>query len=169
VNEGNGGSADLTRSLERWMLFLLYLILVSGVWDRLYSIARHTDSPFIAACDVLAWALIPVMFWLAWEAGAFRRPKPAELPPLDGTVLYRLYAEDGELLYVGITEHPERRLRHHALKKEWWPEVARQEVRSYQTRADAARAEHAAITRENPRYNVARMSLEAHLRSARAQ
>lgn len=158
--------------LMRWALILLYLILVSLVWNRLYGLAREADSPFVATLDALGWADIPLVFGALWYAGAFRRAKPSaepDLPSLETTVLYRFYADDGELLYAGITQEPERRMRRHSQDKPWWPEVVTTETRAYRTRDDAARAEHAVIMRENPRYNVARYSLEAHLRSQGAR
>jgi len=114
------------------------------------------SAPAALTALAVAWIITP------------ERPLP-EQPELESTVLYRLYAEDGELLYVGITRHPERRLRSHEASKSWWPEVAVREIRSYRTREDAARAEHAAIVRENPRYNVARMGIAAHVRMAVSQ
>jgi predicted GIY-YIG superfamily endonuclease len=70
------------------------------------------------------------------------------------TALYRLYAEDDALLYVGITEHLGTRWHNHARKKPWWPDVQRQTVEWYPTREEAAEAEIKAIQTEYPRHNV---------------
>lgn len=160
-------------ALMEWMLVALYLAVITLMWHRLYGFARRMDSSFLSTLDVLAWTGMPIALGIAWFEGIIPRRQPRsrvpDLPALDSTVLYRLYAADGELLYAGITQRPERRMRDHARDKEWWPEIARKEIRAYQTREDAARAEHAVIMRENPRYNVARYDLEAHLRSAAAR
>jgi hypothetical protein len=77
---------------------------------------------------------------------------PEIVPPV---ALYRFYAEDHSLLYVGITESPAQRWRSHAADRPWWPQVADAKVEWHKTRADAAAAELAAIRAENPRYNLA--------------
>jgi hypothetical protein len=132
-----------------------------------YEAFKIASSPAAANTYLLA------ALWLAAHMWGFAPKWPRlELPEWphreasDPTVLYRFYAADGALLYVGITRTWDRRMRHHALKP-WWPDVATTTKKIYRTRLAAARAEHAAITRENPRLNVARLSLEAHLRSAR--
>lgn len=94
---------------------------------------------------------------------------PLEQPLADPTVLYRFYRADGALLYVGITRHLDRRFQQHARSKPWWHEVARTQADTYASRRAAARAEHAAITGENPVHNKARYSLESHLRAAAGQ
>lgn len=69
------------------------------------------------------------------------------------TALYRLYSEDGVLLYVGITSNLERRFAQHAADKDWWPKVARREVEWYGSRRSAECAEEAAIKARIPRHN----------------
>ena len=39
------------------------------------------------------------------------------------TALYRLYDDDGELLYVGITDSPGTRMAQHKAQKAWWGDV----------------------------------------------
>lgn len=91
---------------------------------------------------------------------------PSEMIPDDvRTLLYRFYADDGGLLYVGITGDLSRRLRQHEKNKEWWVSIARIEAAVYPSRMEAAFAEHDAIETENPRFNKARYSLAGHLRS----
>jgi predicted GIY-YIG superfamily endonuclease len=93
----------------------------------------------------------------------------------DPTALYRLYGHDSELLYVGITEAPARRMAHHADTQPWWPEVVRKTMAWYPTRSEADEAETAAIDAEKPKYNLkkskdpgaARRALAAHLRTPR--
>jgi predicted GIY-YIG superfamily endonuclease len=71
-----------------------------------------------------------------------------------GQVLYRVFAVDDELLYVGITNNPPRRFWHHEFRTPWWDEAARVEMSMFETRDLVAEAEIAAIRAEAPRYNV---------------
>jgi predicted GIY-YIG superfamily endonuclease len=69
------------------------------------------------------------------------------------TILYRLFAADGSLLYVGITGKVHDRFYRHSLDKSWWPEVERRTVRCYPSLGEAAAAEEAVIAARRPRYN----------------
>lgn len=68
--------------------------------------------------------------------------------------VYRFYAADDALLYVGVTQRFGTRWSSHAKEKPWWPQVARQAVIWYDTRAEALAIETEAIRTENPVYNV---------------
>lgn len=68
--------------------------------------------------------------------------------------LYRFYAEDGSLLYIGITLNVASRFRDHAHGKPWWTSVHRIELEHYDDRDSVLVAETAAIRAEHPRYNV---------------
>jgi predicted GIY-YIG superfamily endonuclease len=70
------------------------------------------------------------------------------------TALYRFYAADGTLLYVGITDTLKRRVSQHAVDKKWWPDVARKTVEWHPSREAAVIAELAAIKAEKPRHNT---------------
>lgn len=70
------------------------------------------------------------------------------------TTLYRLFAADGTLLYVGIAGNPGRRWEQHAGLKPWWGDVARTTLEHFPSRVQAAEAELKAIRAERPRYNV---------------
>jgi len=70
------------------------------------------------------------------------------------TALYRFYADDDTLLYVGIAFTPKQRWINHASTKTWWPLVARREVVWYPNRPEAQDAEREAIASERPRYNI---------------
>jgi hypothetical protein len=72
----------------------------------------------------------------------------------DLTALYRLYGEDGQLLYVGITGAPGQRMKQHADAQPWWGEVTRKTLVWYPTRADAWNAEAHALAAEHPKYNL---------------
>ena len=82
------------------------------------------------------------------QAGAMDDSEPSER-----TALYRLYNTADELLYVGISSNFGHRWTAHAHVQPWWPEVQRQTVEWYPSRAEALTAETAAIETENPRYN----------------
>lgn len=71
------------------------------------------------------------------------------------TLVYRLYAADGALLYLGITEELEKRFLRHSARR-WWPEVAAVRLEAYETRTDALRVEARAIYEEGPLHNKMR-------------
>jgi Bacterial regulatory proteins, gntR family len=73
----------------------------------------------------------------------------------DPTAVYRLYDADGTLLYIGITRNIALRFAHHEIYKPWWPQVVRKTMTWYGSRAEAIRAESAAIVSEGPLYNIA--------------
>lgn len=70
------------------------------------------------------------------------------------TALYRLRDKDGTLLYVGITDNPERRWPQHAADKSWWAAVTDLSLKWYPSRELALDAEGHAIRTEKPLYNV---------------
>lgn len=70
-------------------------------------------------------------------------------------MLYRLYGEAGELLYVGISDHLGRRLHQHSKTKSWWGDVRRIDCEPHQTRQAAEAAEADAVRRELPLHNIA--------------
>jgi predicted GIY-YIG superfamily endonuclease len=69
------------------------------------------------------------------------------------TDLYRLYDEDGVLLYVGITNNWPRRRSMHMQDKSWWGEVCQVTFERFHHRTQAERAEPVVIKSERPRYN----------------
>lgn len=73
--------------------------------------------------------------------------------------LYRFYADDGTLLYVGITNNPGNRFNQHGADKPWWHEVRGITMEPYPDRASVLAAEARAIAVENPRYNRSRPTL----------
>jgi predicted GIY-YIG superfamily endonuclease len=72
------------------------------------------------------------------------------------TAVYRLYAQNGRLLYVGITNSPPHRFAQHAADKPWWADVDERvtEINWHPTRNAALRAEKALIQRYRPEHNV---------------
>jgi hypothetical protein len=70
------------------------------------------------------------------------------------TALYRLYAADGTLLYIGVTGKLSVRFYSHSREKRWWPQVAGMRLAWYANKAEAEEAERAAIFSEDPVHNV---------------
>jgi len=68
--------------------------------------------------------------------------------------LYRLYAFNGDLLYVGITNVGLERFAGHAATKPWWSQVADIALEHYATRDAGLRAELRAIRTERPIHNI---------------
>ena len=69
------------------------------------------------------------------------------------TALYRLFDEDGALLYVGVTQRLQRRLGSHRREKPWWGLVDHWETEWFDRRQDALKAETHAIKTERPMFN----------------
>lgn len=80
---------------------------------------------------------------------------------MNTTVLYRLRSDDGDLLYIGISNRWTTRMHEHANTKPWWHEVVRADLVTYQTRDDARAAELRAINNEAPRYNIQDVPVDA--------
>ena len=70
---------------------------------------------------------------------------------MSGSV-YRMFDQDGALLYVGATGSMPRRLQQHAGSRPWWHEVAQITVQHFDTMDEALKVELAAIIAESPRY-----------------
>ena len=70
------------------------------------------------------------------------------------TSLYRHFAADGTLLYVGISLSWPARTKAHAHNSRWFERVARVEIEHFATREAALIAEREAIKREKPRFNI---------------
>lgn len=68
--------------------------------------------------------------------------------------LYRLYDADETLLYIGVTDNPDRRFKQHRNTKPWWPGVSQKTIEWHTTRRRALAEEAAAIEAEAPAYNV---------------
>jgi hypothetical protein len=107
-----------------------------------------TGSPKYKGCKVAAE-----------RAQVLPAPVPAlpetelgELVP--ATALYRLWAADGTLLYIGIADNLKARFDGHKLEKSWWGDVAKATVIWYGSRRDAFQAEDIAIKAERPLYNI---------------
>lgn len=67
--------------------------------------------------------------------------------------LYHLYNGRNHLLYIGITNNPNKRFQHHAKAQPWWKEVTRYELEEVPL-SEARTLERHFIRDRHPRYNV---------------
>ena len=84
---------------------------------------------------------------------------------MDETTLYRLFGNDGALLYVGISGHWAKRLARHAARQGWWDEVVTVTRQPFPSRDEALEAEAVAIRQERPRYNIRQEQPQHNVRS----
>lgn len=68
--------------------------------------------------------------------------------------LYRFYAADDALLYIGLTVNPGQRFTNHAHKKEWWVDVAKVTLEQHPDYPALVVAEREAIQAEKPLHNI---------------
>lgn len=73
--------------------------------------------------------------------------------PVVTTYVYRLYDTEDRLLYVGVANDLDVRLKRHANEKDWWSLVARRDITQFDNRLDAMYEESRAIERESPIHN----------------
>ena len=69
------------------------------------------------------------------------------------TDVYRCWAADGRLLYIGMSMGVAHRLSEHRRTAAWFPEVAKVTTQTYQSRDEAMTAERIAIQHERPIHN----------------
>lgn len=74
-------------------------------------------------------------------------------PIPEGYCVYRCYAGDGALLYVGCTSNYVKRRKQHRERSDWFCEVARVDVEAHADHRQALDAEAVAIWEEMPIYN----------------
>jgi hypothetical protein len=79
-------------------------------------------------------------------------------------VLYRHWDKDGQLLYVGMTNNPPRRLTSHRAKAEWWAQVSWTSYQKFSSRPALKAGETRAIKTENPRWNIQERVRDSSLR-----
>jgi excinuclease UvrABC nuclease subunit len=68
--------------------------------------------------------------------------------------VYRQYAEDGTLLYIGCSLNPDRRTGQHRSRSKWGRLIHRFDEQWFATEREALAAERDAIAAEHPRFNV---------------
>lgn len=79
----------------------------------------------------------------------------AEVPDRPGGYVYRLFASNGALVYVGVSDFPAKRIADHRAR-DWWPLVVEARVSAFRSYEDASEAESVAIVSEGPACNVQR-------------
>ena len=72
------------------------------------------------------------------------------------TCLYRHFASDDTLLYVGISLNHLHRLGQHKNNAHWYDRIVRVTIERFPTRKEAKAAEDTAIANENPECNIVR-------------
>jgi len=78
--------------------------------------------------------------------------------PWRKSILYRAYAANGRLLYVGVTYCWTARKSQHKKADKWFREMNRVEFCEHDSRHEAELAEYAAIKNESPMFNVVGVS-----------
>lgn len=73
---------------------------------------------------------------------------------MKGATVYRFFADDGELLYVGCSGSVVKRIEQHRHTRDWWPRVSVVTVEHFPSLAAGRAAEREAIGSEAPAYNV---------------
>jgi predicted GIY-YIG superfamily endonuclease len=68
-------------------------------------------------------------------------------------VVYRFYDHAGDLLYVGMTKHLERRIEEHSKSQRWWGDVSQVACEEVATRKDAWELEARRIDELRPIHN----------------
>jgi len=68
-------------------------------------------------------------------------------------VVYRMFAADGTLLYVGCSLHPCSRIASHGADKTWLQRVTNITLKWYPNWLEGVREEYGAIRTEKPMYN----------------
>lgn len=84
------------------------------------------------------------------------RRNPEELVQAGPTWLYKAYNQSGNLLYVGITSQPTRRMTIHKCKSIWWEDKEKVTWQIFSSRKSAMQAETFIISSECPVFNVTR-------------
>lgn len=135
---------------------LRHLRAAADLWF-LHSIAPHPLDPRIRGCFPTTWNRF---LWAAEQAffdSAAANPPPPVMPAAPSVepgahVVYRAYAPDGVLLYVGVTRSFTDRMRAHE-RSPWWDSCDEILVETFETRVEAERAERQAIHKELPAFN----------------
>lgn len=87
------------------------------------------------------------------EALIAKRLAKVSAPPKPYAFLYRLWDQEGTLLYVGVTVNPFNRPWMHRSQKAWGAEIHRDTLEEFPSKEAALVAEREAIIREKPKYN----------------
>jgi len=89
---------------------------------------------------------------------------------IDLFYIYRFYDNKDSLLYLGITNDTDRRIREHKQNADWFYQVVRTDIRRFDcSRKNLEIEEVSAIKREQPRFNILHNTCEAGSRLMRRQ
>lgn len=88
------------------------------------------------------------------EAFALWSAQAGETAECTEHILYRHYAADNTLLYIGITNNPPARLTGHRDGSPWWKAVAWSRYEPFGSREELKKAERESVRRELPKWNV---------------
>jgi len=91
---------------------------------------------------------------MTWSPVVLRQDAPVPNESASATTLYRMFAANDRLLYVGISARAVERWRPHGHDKKWWREVSGVTVQHFATREQALAAELVAIRTEAPKHNA---------------
>ena len=155
---------EISRTETQFGVWLLFLLVGSGTAAA--YLPKYAPTPFAVGAAV--WFTFTALVTGAWMntdqreqqelitllRDAYQKQvREDELAPLNN-VLYRLYDQDGQLLYVGITSDVVARMAGHRADKWWWDEVADKRFDYYETRAELEAVERLSIIQEKPLYNI---------------
>ncbi len=113
-----------------------------------------SDLDFLMLPAVGRGAMNEFAAWLGREDLAIpERPPGRPRHESERTALYRCFAADGVLLYVGISLREWERVMAHS-SRDWFRDVRRIELEHFDSRSGARSAELNAIRTENPRFNI---------------
>jgi predicted GIY-YIG superfamily endonuclease len=118
----------------------------------LYNIAGlpRTDQPRVGKPQDICGQRVATWRWQRAESGWQKEGRYKR-----SYTLYRAFAEDGSLLYIGTTTNFTSRMAAHRRSSPWWPEVhhVTTEQAPHPNRSRAILAEEHAIRTEAPKYN----------------
>jgi predicted GIY-YIG superfamily endonuclease len=87
--------------------------------------------------------------------GKRRRARRRDADEVERVGVYRWVGVDDEVLYIGISNDPDRRIGEHVDGKPWVTEAVRVDIVGwYDSREEALQVEEDAIKTEHPRYNI---------------
>ena len=68
--------------------------------------------------------------------------------------LYRHFGVNLELLYIGVTNNVQRRVKDHSKNSDWFPTVRNITMEVFESREEVLDAEKEAIKKEKPKHNI---------------
>ncbi|MEU6221847.1 GIY-YIG nuclease family protein [Streptomyces sp. NPDC047022] len=84
----------------------------------------------------------------------------------DSCAVYRLFNNAGEIIYVGISQDPDKRIQTHA-RKTWGHEIARHEWKWYANVREAKEKEQRLIEKYEPQHNIVHTDRHQFISAAR--